>query len=125
MAKIYADENGIAWPNEPKAHVCIRVNGLSFPLYRISEEYYAKLAKIPREMPIYEMPIYYKWANGVMTVWPITDRDAEILEQKMPPQPPAVIWLEPMCGNQEWDTEDPGPCSDCGAPSVKYVLATE
>ena len=36
-----------------------------------------------------------------------------------------VIWLQPRCSVDEraWCDSDPGPCEDCGMPSIKYVRA--
>ena len=36
-----------------------------------------------------------------------------------------VIWLQPRCCVDEraWCEDDPGPCEDCGMPSIKYVRA--
>ena len=36
-----------------------------------------------------------------------------------------VIWLQPRCCVDEraWCDSDPGPCEDCGLPSIKYVRA--
>lgn len=38
------------------------------------------------------------------------------------------IWLTPKCCDdteQTWCNFDPGPCDDCGAPSVAYVLLAD
>lgn len=36
-----------------------------------------------------------------------------------------IIWLQPLCCVDEraWCQNDPGPCEDCGMPSIKYVRA--
>lgn len=42
-----------------------------------------------------------------------------------------IIWLQPRCDgcdgyeNSFWCEDDMGPCEECGAPCVKYVLAPD
>lgn len=36
-----------------------------------------------------------------------------------------TIWLQPRCCVDEraWCQVDPGPCEECGLPSIKYIRA--
>ena len=37
-----------------------------------------------------------------------------------------AIWLSPICDSgtgRTWCQHDPGPCPECGAPSIKYLRA--
>jgi len=36
-----------------------------------------------------------------------------------------TIWLQPICCVDEraWCENDPGPCEECGLPSIKYTRA--